>query len=57
MWFNFEFTGETNFWLFAGECIYGETYTYIQTYKQTRLTYYVNNCTCSSPLLNNDTVS
>ena len=42
VWFNFEFTGDTNFWLFAGECIYGETYTYIQTYKQTWLTYYMS---------------
>lgn len=47
MWFNFEFTSDTNFCLFAGECIYGKMYTYIQTYRQTGLTYYVNNCTYS----------
>ena len=27
----FEFTNNTNFWLFAGECICGRTYAYIQT--------------------------
>ena len=42
MRFNFEFTGDTNFWLFAGEYIYGKTYTYIQTCRQTGLTYYMS---------------